>query len=81
MIQSLQNPFRDWNVTDFVMLPEGNRFKASKTLLGIETILSQAAGGRAVRFKASKTLLGIETHQRQKISQQMSKDSKPPKPF
>ncbi|GBO55270.1 hypothetical protein APA_3320 [Pseudanabaena sp. lw0831] len=37
------------------------RFKASETLLGIETHCLYADFGNAIRFKASETLLGIET--------------------
>jgi len=37
------------------------RFKASKTLLGIETVVSTISKVCRQRFKASKTLLGIET--------------------
>jgi argininosuccinate lyase len=37
------------------------RFKASETLLGIETILINSAIALNKRFKASETLLGIET--------------------
>ncbi len=58
------------------------RFKASKTLLGIETpsiiYLMQASHW----FKASKTLLGIETSIRDAtLSEPLGVDSKPPKPF
>ncbi len=38
------------------------RFKASKTLLGIETNKRENNSISAFRFKASKTLLGIETN-------------------
>ncbi len=37
------------------------RFKASKTLLGIETKAIEFGRSPAQGFKASKTLLGIET--------------------
>ncbi len=37
-------------------------FKASKTLLGIETNENAVPLYLHCRFKASKTLLGIETH-------------------
>ena len=37
------------------------RFKASETLLGIETLLPIPYRRRSNRFKASETLLGIET--------------------
>ncbi len=38
------------------------RFKASETLLGIETSLSFTTSNNGSRFKASETLLGIETN-------------------
>ncbi len=65
-IQSLQNPFRDWNRRSRLNLDyrfsEFRRFKASKTLLGIETTVRfKFAELHVKRFKASKTLLGIET--------------------
>ncbi len=61
-LQSLWNPFRDWNLflVDNITLIDQS-FKASETLLGIETraiILNHC--GRDC-FKASETLLGIET--------------------
>ncbi len=37
VIQSLWNPFRDWNVGDIEFCISSGRFKASETLLGIET--------------------------------------------
>ncbi len=38
-------------------------FKASETLLGIETeALARTEAARAASFKASETLLGIETY-------------------
>ena len=37
------------------------RFKASETLLGIETALYLASSSALIGFKASETLLGIET--------------------
>ena len=39
-------------------------FKASETLLGIETYCWWGNRGLTGGFKASETLLGIETHQR-----------------
>ncbi len=38
-----------------------SRFKASETLLGIETVRIFGLTPRSFRFKASETLLGIET--------------------
>ncbi len=61
MIQSLQNPFRDWNVSIDWTNSSKERFKASKTLLGIETCLRNVHESKKSGFKASKTLLGIET--------------------
>ncbi len=60
-IQSLQNPFRDWNTTVNAYRPDRRRFKASKTLLGIETRIAAEVIAAKNGFKASKTLLGIET--------------------
>ena len=37
------------------------RFKASETLLGIETFVVSSPEYKFWRFKASETLLGIET--------------------
>ncbi len=37
------------------------RFKASETLLGIETVKGSPPEITTLRFKASETLLGIET--------------------
>ncbi len=37
------------------------RFKASETLLGIETFQETGEKAHCIRFKASETLLGIET--------------------
>ncbi len=57
-------------------------FKASETLLGIETGNFQFIIGafKGVRFKASETLLGIETgSQTSKVLS--AEDSKPLKPF
>ena len=40
LIQSLWNPFRDWNiVAASIAIAISDRFKASETLLGIETSL------------------------------------------
>ena len=44
------------------------RFKASETLLGIETEFLSASGRLLFGFKASETLLGIETGERQRGS-------------
>ena len=57
-----------------------HRFKASETLLGIETYGDRFGLILGVRFKASETLLGIET---MFISPMMifSRASKPLKPF
>ncbi len=38
VLQSLWNPFRDWNVLIAYFLIASIRFKASETLLGIETL-------------------------------------------
>ncbi len=62
MIQSLWNPFRDWNIA--IAQEKGYkffRFKASETLLGIETQSELQIHQERLRFKASETLLGIET--------------------
>ena len=66
-LQSLWNPFRDWNNndTDAELLAEiADGFKASETLLGIETQLLDRLGLIEPSFKASETLLGIETNPR-----------------
>ncbi len=47
----------------FAALAVAHWFKASKTLLGIETQLRAKYASLDSRFKASKTLLGIETGQ------------------
>ncbi len=62
-IQSLWNPFRDWNREEILLDGEvySVRFKASETLLGIETQVDESAGKALYWFKASETLLGIET--------------------
>ncbi len=61
MIQSLWNPFRDWNCFLGCLVEIVLRFKASETLLGIETNESRSPNSASVWFKASETLLGIET--------------------
>ena len=62
-LQSLWNPFRDWNnaISSIVPLPSLSGFKASETLLGIETIQGLDFDTQLLSFKASETLLGIET--------------------
>ncbi len=61
-IQSLWNPFRDWNLSAIGFVASLTcGFKASETLLGIETYNNHATQGRNGGFKASETLLGIET--------------------
>ncbi len=65
MLQSLWNPFRDWNIVSGY--PSAGvavlGFKASETLLGIETPWPVTGINSAVLgFKASETLLGIETY-------------------
>ena len=62
-LQSLWNPFRDWNHKHILPLEANLRgFKASETLLGIETSLQRDRLARlSDGFKASETLLGIET--------------------
>ncbi len=63
-LQSLWNPFRDWNQTTPSAFPfRGTGFKASETLLGIETIVFEfdRRDSPDHGFKASETLLGIET--------------------
>ena len=62
LLQSLWNPFRDWNRFIFNNLGcVADCFKASETLLGIETMLTSWRGDWEESFKASETLLGIET--------------------
>jgi len=59
-------------------------FKASETLLGIETRLFRRGFGTRSGFKASETLLGIETTPFANISttaKAVKLDSKPLKPF
>ncbi len=55
-------------------------FKASETLLGIETTGAHLHFGVKYRFKASETLLGIETQQEAAL-REAEADSKPLKPF
>ena len=68
-LQSLWNPFRDWNSTRTKARVAAWSFKASETLLGIETQTSSYYWYGWLRgFKASETLLGIETNKlRQKL--------------
>ena len=63
MLQSLWNPFRDWNgvVGGNLINKVSGGFKASETLLGIETSKIHLLHIVALGFKASETLLGIET--------------------
>ncbi len=56
------------------------RFKASETLLGIETKVKAIYLLSAIGFKASETLLGIETAPKPAFPRIQS-DSKPLKPF
>jgi len=63
LLQSLWNPFRDWNAKEFDEISKmRGSFKASETLLGIETIKSRSIFSPNLCFKASETLLGIETN-------------------
>ena len=62
LLQSLWNPFRDWNSGTTVICDVICGFKASETLLGIETLYQGYLWNTLVRFKASETLLGIETY-------------------
>ena len=80
MIQSLWNPFRDWNRIGKNEYRTLDRFKASETLLGIETQNLGKARHNSWWFKASETLLGIET-QHFNGHRQDYQDSKPLKPF
>ncbi len=80
-LQSLWNPFRDWNnvVNNFNTNVEG--FKASETLLGIETHKKLDGYIKTwYSFKASETLLGIETRTKWR-NKQDGRASKPLKPF
>ena len=62
MLQSLWNPFRDWNPEQDLIIPSRPKcFKASETLLGIETKPNIYSAANTNSFKASETLLGIET--------------------
>ena len=56
-------------------------FKASETLLGIETTQTYQKIAIAIRFKASETLLGIETHCSYFLARRVLAASKPLKPF
>ncbi len=56
------------------------RFKASETLLGIETRSKTITGVFFSGFKASETLLGIETKSLKENLKPIH-DSKPLKPF
>ena len=56
-------------------------FKASETLLGIETNLARCQAVRVARFKASETLLGIETEKDLNFFGLVAIASKPLKPF
>ena len=62
------------------MAKDSTGFKASETLLGIETGFVNCADCPKWRFKASETLLGIETAVN-KIQQDAIFASKPLKPF
>ncbi len=57
------------------------RFKASETLLGIETKMLKFQCRDRRGFKASETLLGIETVLPVEIRDRMKEASKPLKPF
>ena len=56
-------------------------FKASETLLGIETLKTRTHHKTYTGFKASETLLGIETYKFMNAVLDMSTASKPLKPF
>ena len=57
-------------------------FKASETLLGIETCCVAATSCAGMRFKASETLLGIETYDEPYDEPiELEAASKPLKPF
>ena len=56
-------------------------FKASETLLGIETVFGINTVATKTRFKASETLLGIETIKLKLVNGTELKASKPLKPF
>ena len=57
------------------------RFKASETLLGIETQMRRAQKEWTEGFKASETLLGIETSIIRLRTGEQEPASKPLKPF
>ena len=80
-LQSLWNPFRDWNRWDSNEIKSEHNFKASETLLGIETKFLLAIAPHRSRFKASETLLGIETYLAIGIDKEQISASKPLKPF
>ncbi len=80
MIQSLWNPFRDWNFAANLISARLSGFKASETLLGIETLVFLFVLGALAWFKASETLLGIETFAVLVFVVPLF-DSKPLKPF
>ncbi len=61
-LQSLWNPFRDWNGAIPFEVWVNIGFKASETLLGIETTNRSSLNINRLGFKASETLLGIETY-------------------
>ena len=61
--------------------PPALGFKASETLLGIETFLPPPWLPRGLGFKASETLLGIETNQAANLVCIEYAASKPLKPF
>ena len=56
-------------------------FKASETLLGIETLHRQPMLITVLSFKASETLLGIETCRTVQCHHRTQSASKPLKPF
>ena len=58
-----------------------SRFKASETLLGIETTSKALWSPQELRFKASETLLGIETEFCGYLYKDLPSASKPLKPF
>ena len=60
---------------------EARGFKASETLLGIETLAKSKSKLASLGFKASETLLGIETRGDYKPSLTSFNASKPLKPF
>ena len=80
-LQSLWNPFRDWNVNNALYRCFVCGFKASETLLGIETRTVIALLIYFTSFKASETLLGIETSVSNWIPLALPCASKPLKPF